>query len=53
MPNINMGSSPSRPRTLANNPDDGHLAPGIYDDNSYKFGKDVNGFTIAERREKR
>lgn len=53
-PTVNLGQSPSRPDTLANNPDNGHLAPGTYDDNSYKFGKNVKpSFTIGEKREAR
>ena len=52
MPNVNMGSSPSRPGSNAYNPEDGHLAPGSYDDNSYKFGEGTKpSFTIAERRD--
>lgn len=51
-PNVNLGQSPNRPATLARNPEDGNLAPGAYDDNSYKFGEGVKpSFTIAERRD--
>ena len=51
-PNVNLGQSPSRPETLARNPGDGNLAPGSYDDNSYKFGEGAKpSFTIGERRD--
>ena len=51
-PTVNLGSSPSRPETLAKDPEGRHLAPGTYDDNSYKFGKNVKpSFKIGERRD--
>ena len=45
IPNINMGSSPSRPHSFAKG-GDVDVAPGQYDD-GYRFGKEVKSFTIA------
>ena len=51
-PNINLGSSPSRPGSFARG-GDVDVAPGQYDDGNLKFANDVNGFTIGEKREQR
>ena len=51
MPNINLGSSPSRPQSFAKG-GDVDVAPGQYDDGR-EFGKDVKSFTIAEKRDQR
>ena len=50
-PNINMGSSPSRPQSFAKS-GDVDVAPGQYDDGR-RFNSDVKGFKIAEKREQR
>ena len=48
---INMGSSPSRPQSFAKG-GDVDVAPGQYDDNSYKMGVDVHpSFTIGLKRD--
>ena len=44
IPNINMGSTPSRPASFAKS-GDVDVAPGQYDDGR-EFGKDVKTFTI-------
>ena len=49
MPNINMGSSPSRPQSFAKG-GDVDVAPGQYDD-GIRFNSGVKGFRIAEKRE--
>jgi len=51
-PNINLGSSPSRPHSFGRG-GDVDVAPGQYEDRSYKFGNDTKGFTIGEKRETR
>ena len=51
IPNINLGSTPSRPQSFAKSGDI-DVAPGQYDDGRV-FGKDVKTFTIAEKRETR
>ena len=52
MPNINLGSSPSRPASFAKG-GDVNVAPGQYDDGR-EFGRDnVKSFTIAGKRETR
>ena len=51
MPNINMGSSPSRPKSFAKGGDI-NVAPGQYDD-GVRFNTGVKGFKIAEKREPR
>ena len=48
-PNINLGSSPSRPQSFAKS-GDVNIAPGQYDDGR-EFGKDAKTFTITEKRE--
>ena len=45
MPNITMGSSPSRPKSFAKG-GDFDVSPGQYDD-GYRFGKEVKSFTIG------
>ena len=50
-PNINLGSSPSRPQSFAKS-GDVDVAPGQYDDGR-RFNSDVKGFKIAEKREQR
>ena len=50
-PNINLGSSPSRPHSNAVAGSEFQGAPGQYD-HGVKFANDVNGFTIGEKREK-
>ena len=49
--NINMGSSPSRPRSFGKG-GDVNVAPGQYDDGK-TFGSDTKSFTIGEKREAR
>ena len=51
IPNINMGSSPSRPHSFAKSGDI-DVAPGQYDDGK-KFGDDAKSFTIPEKRNQR
>ena len=51
IPNINMGTSPSRPGTFAKQ-DDYSVAPGQYDDGK-RFGQDTKTITIGEKREQR
>ena len=51
MPNINLGSSPSRPASFAKG-GDVDVAPGQYDD-GIRFNSNVKGFKIAEKRETR
>ena len=51
MPNINMGTSPSRPGTFAKS-GNMDVAPGQYDDN-LRFNSNVKSFKIGERREDR
>ena len=50
-PNINLGSSPSRPGTFAQG-GDVNVAPGQYDHGG-KFGSDAKSFRIGEKREER
>ena len=50
MPNINMGSSPSRGSFIKK--DDTNIGPGQYDDGK-EFGKDMKTFTIGEKRYER
>ena len=47
-PNINLGSSPSRPGTFAQG-GDVNVAPGQYDHGG-KFGDDTKSFRIGEKR---
>jgi hypothetical protein len=49
-PNINLGSSPSRPGTFANSGTDFQAAPGQYDD-GMRFNSGVKGFKIGEKRD--
>ena len=51
IPNINLGSSPSRPGTFAKS-GDLDVAPGQYDD-GITFNSNVKGFKIGEKRETR
>ena len=51
IPNINLGSSPSRPQSFAKS-GDVDVAPGQYDDGR-DFGKDTKGFKIPEKRDQR
>ena len=51
MPNINLGSTPSRPASFAKG-GDVDVAPGQYDD-GIRFNSNVKGFKIAEKRETR
>ena len=51
-PNINLGSSPSRPHTNAVQGSEFQGAPGQYDD-GIRFNTGVKGFKIAEKREHR
>ena len=51
IPNINLGSSPSRPGTFAKS-GDLDVAPGQYDD-GIRFNSNVKGFKIAEKRPER
>ena len=51
MPNINLGSTPSRPASFAKG-GDVDVAPGQYDD-GIRFNSNVKSFTIAEKRETR
>ena len=44
IPNINMGSSPSRPMSFAKG-EDYNVAPGQYDDGQ-RFNSNVKSFTI-------
>ena len=46
--NIDMGKSPSRPRSFAKG-GDVNIAPGQYN-HERSFGKDVKNHTIGERR---
>jgi len=48
-PNINMGSSPSRPLSFAKG-GDLDVAPGQYDD-GIRFNSNVKSFKIGEKRE--
>ena len=48
IPNINMGSSPSRPHSFAKGGDI-DVAPGQYDDGQ-RFNSNVKSFTIGEKR---
>lgn len=50
-PNINMGTSPSRPHSFAKG-GDVNVAPGQYDFGK-KFGEDTKSFRIGEKREGR
>ena len=50
-PNINMGSSPSRPGTFAKG-GDVDVAPGQYND-GIRFNSNVKSFFIGEKREKK
>ena len=50
MPNINMGSSPSRGSFIKK--DDANVGPGQYDDGN-EFGRNVKTFTIGEKRYER
>ena len=50
MPNINLGSSPSRPHTVANQGSEFQGAPGQYDD-GVRFNSGVKSFRIGEKRE--
>ena len=50
-PNINMGSSPSRPKSLAQG-GDVDVAPGQYDDGK-RWNSNVKSMTIGEKRETR
>ena len=50
MPNINMGSSPSRGSFIRK--DDANVGPGQYDDGN-EFGRNVKTFTIGEKRYER
>ena len=47
MPNINMGSSPSRGSFIKK--DDANIGPGQYDDGN-SFGRNAKTFTIGEKR---
>ena len=49
MPNINMGTSPSRPGTFAKS-GDMDVAPGQYDD-GLRFNSNVKSFKIGEKRD--
>ena len=49
-PNINLGSSPSRPHTIANAGAEFQGAPGQYDD-GLRFNSNVKGFKIGEKRD--
>ena len=49
MPNIDMGSSPSRPQSFAKG-GDVNVAPGQYDDGK-RFNSGVKGFKIGEKRD--
>ena len=49
-PNINLGSSPSRPHTNAAAGSEFQGAPGQYDD-GIRFNTGVKGFKIQEKRE--
>ena len=49
MPNINMGSSPARPKSLVKS-GDLDVAPGQYDD-GIRFNSNVKSFRIGEKRE--
>ena len=51
MPNINLGSSPARPQSLAK-ANDTNAAPGQYDD-GIRFNTGVKSFKIGEKRETR
>ena len=51
MPNINMGSSPSRGSFIKK--DEANLGPGQYDDRNYEFGQQTKSFTIGEKRTER
>ena len=48
IPNINMGSSPSRPKSFAKG-DDVDVAPGQYDDGQ-RWNSNVKSMTIGEKR---
>ena len=48
IPNINMGTSPSRPHSFAKG-GDVNVAPGQYDD-GVRFNSNVKSFTIGEKR---
>ena len=47
-PNINMGTSPARPASLARGADV-NVAPGQYDD-GVRFNSNVKAFKIGEKR---
>ena len=49
-PNINLGSSPSRPGTFAVSGHEHAASPGQYDD-GIRFNTGVKGFKIGEKRE--
>ena len=49
-PNINLGSSPSRPQSFAVQGAEYHGGPGQYDD-GVKFNTGVKGFKIGEKRD--
>lgn len=51
MPNINLGSSPARPQSLAKG-GDVNVAPGQYN-HEKRFGEDTKSFRIGEKREVR
>ena len=51
VPNINMGSSPSRGSLIKK--DDANIGPGQYDDRNYEFGQQTKSFTIGEKRTER
>ena len=51
-PNINLGTSPSRPNTIAVSGSEFQGAPGQYDD-GIRFNSGVKGFKIGEKKDER